>query len=101
MGDNFAPNDGLSKGCEVLCSRSNIVDGAHEPNAVVDRGYPRNHRPLWISNFTEPSSRIFNKSDWQDSSFMTLARLMISYAVFCLKKKKTRIFSRSRITRYP
>jgi len=23
------------------------------------------HRPLLISNFTEPSSRIFNKSDWR------------------------------------
>jgi hypothetical protein len=41
-------------------------------------GYPMNHLPLWISNFTEPSSRIVNRSDWQDSSFMTLARLMIS-----------------------
>jgi hypothetical protein len=27
------------------------------------------HRPLWISNFTKPSSRIFNRRDWQASSF--------------------------------
>jgi hypothetical protein len=40
--------------------------------------YPMNHRPLWISNFTEPSFRILNRSDWQDSSFEILARLMIS-----------------------
>ena len=26
-----------------------------------------NHRLLCISNFTEPSSRIYNRSDWQDS----------------------------------
>ena len=25
--------------------------------------YPMNHRPLWISNFTEPSSRILSSSD--------------------------------------
>jgi hypothetical protein len=36
------------------------------------------HRPLGISNFIEPSSRILNGGDWQDSSFETLARLMIS-----------------------
>jgi hypothetical protein len=35
--------------------------------------------PFVDIEFTEPSSRIFNRSDWQDSSFMTLARLIISY----------------------
>jgi hypothetical protein len=28
---------------------------------------PMSHRPWWISNFTNPSSRIFNRSDWQTS----------------------------------
>jgi hypothetical protein len=46
----------------------------------ADYSYPMDHRPLWISNFIEPSSRIFNSSDWQDSSFEILARLMISSA---------------------
>jgi hypothetical protein len=29
--------------------------------------HPMSQCPLWISNFTKPSSRIFNKSDWQAS----------------------------------
>jgi hypothetical protein len=44
-----------------------------------------NHRPLWISNFTEPSSLIFNRSDWQESS---LARLIISYLATVLPIQK-------------
>jgi hypothetical protein len=58
-----------------------------------------NHRPLWISNFTEPSSRIFNRSDWQDSSFVTLARLMISKTLSGFSRSALRIFSRSLMTR--
>jgi hypothetical protein len=41
----------------------------------ADYSYPMNHRPLWISKYY--SSRILNRSDWQDSSFETLARLMV------------------------
>src|SRR4051812_46946921 len=36
------------------------------------------HRPLWMSNFTTPSSRIFSRRDWQTSSFGILARRMSS-----------------------
>src|ERR1700676_2626491 len=57
-----------------------------------------NHRPLWISNFTEPSSRIFNRSDWQDSSWVTLARLMISKTLSGFSRSALRIFSRSLMT---
>ena len=41
-------------------------------------GHLMSHRPLWISNFTDPSSRIFKRSDWQASSFAILARFMTS-----------------------
>src|ERR1700682_4608456 len=58
-----------------------------------------NHRPLWISNFTEPSSRIFNRSDWQDSSLVTLARLMISKTLSGFSRSALRMFSRSLMTR--
>src|SRR5215472_2484950 len=53
------------------------------------------HRPLWISNFTKPSSRIFNRRDWQVSSFTTLARFMISYTLSGFSRSALRIFSRS------
>ena len=38
--------------------------------------YPMSHSPLWMSNFTRPSSRIFRSRDWQASSFGRLARRM-------------------------
>jgi hypothetical protein len=47
-------------------------------SAQSQQDHPMSHRPLWISNFTKPSSRIFNKRDWQASSFTTLARFMTS-----------------------
>jgi len=47
------------------------------------------HRPLWISNFIEPSSRILTRSDWQDSSFEILARLMISKTLGGFPHRKT------------
>jgi len=56
---------------------------------------PMSHRPLWISNFTKPSSHIFNRSDWQASSFTTLARFMTSYSLSGFSRRALRIFSRS------
>src|SRR5712664_2314860 len=58
-----------------------------------------NHRPSWISNLTEPSPRIFNSSDWQDSSFLTLARLMISKTFSGFSRSALKMFSRSPMTR--
>jgi hypothetical protein len=53
-----------------------------DPRGAGRRRHSRNHamihRPLWMSNFTKFSSRIFNKRDWQASSFTTLARFMTS-----------------------
>jgi phenylpropionate dioxygenase-like ring-hydroxylating dioxygenase large terminal subunit len=57
--------------------------------------YPMSHCPLWISNFTKPSSRIFNRRDWQASSFTTLARFMTSYSLSGFSRSALRIFSRS------
>ena len=52
----------------------------------VSAGRPRHsrnhamiHRPLCMSNFTKPSSRIFNRRDWQASSLTTLARFMTNF----------------------
>jgi hypothetical protein len=59
------------------------------------------HRPFWISNFIEPSSRILNRSDWQDSSFEILARLMISKTLSGFSRSELRIFSRLLIIRAP
>jgi len=53
------------------------------------------HRPLWISKFTEPSSRIFNRRDWQTSSFTTLARFITPWTLSGFSRSALRIFSRS------
>jgi hypothetical protein len=66
----------------------------------ADYSYLMNHRPLWISNFIEPSSRILNSRDWQDSSFEILARLMISKTLSGFSRSALRIFSRSPIIRF-
>ena len=44
---------------------------------------------------TKPSSRIFNRRDWQVSSFTTLARFMTSYTLSGFSRSALRIFSRS------
>src|SRR5216684_6152598 len=59
------------------------------------------HRPLWISNFTKPSSRIFSRRDWQASSFTTLARFMTSWTLSGFSRSALRIFSRSFSTTAP
>ena len=76
---------------------TNHFGNAVDWSFVTRHGYPMNHSPLWISNFTEPSSRILNRSDWQDSSFETLARLMISKTLSGFSRSALRIFSRSLI----
>ena len=43
--------------------------------------HPMSHRPMWMSNFTKPSSRIFKRRDGQASSFTTLARFMTSWTL--------------------
>src|SRR5882672_7178924 len=48
-----------------------------------------------MSNFTRPSSRIFNRSDWQSSWFLMLTRFMISKAFKGFSRRAVRIFSRS------
>ena len=48
--------------------------GEMTPPHVSD--YPICHSPLWMSNFTRPSSRILRSRDWQASSFGRLARRM-------------------------
>jgi hypothetical protein len=56
-------------------SETSVVSAERSPQLA---NHPMSHRPLWISNFTKPSSRIFNSRDWQVSSFTTLARFMTS-----------------------
>jgi hypothetical protein len=53
------------------------------------------HCPLWISNFTTPSSRIFNSRAWQASSLTMLARFFISKALSGFSRSALRICSRS------
>jgi hypothetical protein len=83
----------------MLTGSTDRMKGSKSVLSHADYSYPMNHRPLWISNFTEPSSRILNRSDWQDSSFETLARLMISKTLSGFSRRALRIFSRSRINR--
>jgi hypothetical protein len=51
---------------------------AQQPHRCRSQLQPISHCPLWISNLTEPSSRIFSKSDRHDSSFGTFVHFMMS-----------------------
>ena len=57
--------------------------------------FQMSHRPLWISNLTKPSSRIFKRRAWQASAFATLARLVIWWTLSGFSPSALRIFSRS------
>src|SRR3954449_11331832 len=48
-----------------------------------------------MSNFTAPSSRIFNRSDWQSSWFLMFTRFMMSKVFRGFSRRAIRIFSRS------
>src|SRR6266436_1559702 len=69
---------------KVVAPDTHFSGSSDEPSPFVN-----------ISNFTKPSSRIFNRRDWQASSFTTLARLMISRTVSAFSRSALRIFSRS------
>src|SRR6266436_4848765 len=69
---------------KVVAPDTHFSGSSDEPSPFVN-----------ISNFTAPSSRIFNRRDWQASSFTTLARLMISRTVSAFSRSALRIFSRS------
>src|SRR5256885_10363268 len=49
-----------------------------------------NHRKCWVALFSSPfrEVRLFSKID-RKSTRLNSSHLVISYAVFCLKKKKT------------
>jgi hypothetical protein len=73
-------------GHQVTKTRRMRMQWAHAANLLCDqrwlvprfRELPMSHRPVWISNLTKPSSRIFKRRAWQASAFATLARFMIS-----------------------
>jgi hypothetical protein len=83
----------------VMLTRSTQNEGSKPVLSHADYSYLMNHRPLWISNFIKPSSLILNSSNWQDSSFEILARLMTSKALSGFSRSALRIFSRSLIIR--
>src|SRR5258708_7549544 len=58
-------NRAAASRCSAINSRLDHDRWRKAPRSNSVSDYPMSHSPLWMSNFTRPSSRIFRSRDWQ------------------------------------
>src|SRR3546814_5721529 len=77
-----------------LAERRRREDGIEVGIECIDRRGRQNVRDDAIAAFDQPGGQFFGRSEEHTSELQSLMR--ISYAVFCLKKKKTHTVTHTR-----